>query len=250
MRRIFFKALLIFIPTILEPYLTTSIIVPLHPKHIVNVKRLLTNYEKQTVLPTEVVISMSEYQEHLHKNNIEEIISIKRPFNVIIATTPEKKQPGENRNIACSKANGDILIVNDADDMPHPQRVEIIRYLFELYNIDHLMHKYRLFEDPGTYKNPNYEVYDLNKIPFELESINFKALSAFMLFAQLKNIHNGNIAISRKVFKKIRWSNKAIAEDQEFNFMAYQNFKNRIIVNLPLIDYISYYSTSLKVTYE
>ena len=118
--------------------LTTSIIIPCNFKHAHLLYNLLKHYKKQTVLPDEIIISLSEV------NQVSDLI-IKRlqdeqwPFPVKLLLSDQKMFAGENRNNACKNATADIFICQDADDIPHPQRVEISKYFFENYDIDHLM---------------------------------------------------------------------------------------------------------------
>jgi len=93
----------------------------------------------QTVLPDEVVISLSEIDK-LNPALIKKFENKKYPFPVKLIKHRELLWAGPNRNSACEHAIGDIFICQDADDLPHPQRIEIIKYFFENFDVNHLIH--------------------------------------------------------------------------------------------------------------
>ena len=75
-----------------------------------------------------VIYDIFSGRNFLEKKKIE---NMKYPFKVIYIFHKECKYAGDNRNCACEKASGDIFITQDADDIPHPQRIEIIKYMFK-----------------------------------------------------------------------------------------------------------------------
>ena len=122
------------------------------------IKELLTAYEKQTVLPDEIVISVSQVQK-IPNNILDELQQGSWLFSVTILSSKKQLFAGQNRNIAGTHAKGDILICQDADDLPHSQRVEIIKYFFEQYNPDFLMHQYRLSHEIDIEILTEYDFY-------------------------------------------------------------------------------------------
>jgi glycosyltransferase involved in cell wall biosynthesis len=121
--------------------LSTSIVIPCHKKHIKFIPNLLSCYEEQTLKPNEVIVSISEVkskivflEEFLKKNHFS--------FSVKILINQDKLLAGPNRNRGCSAASNDIIILQDADDLPHPQRVEVISYFFQKYDYDILIHQW------------------------------------------------------------------------------------------------------------
>lgn len=201
----------------------TSIIVPCHTKHFGLIPPLLTYYENQTILPDEVVIALNPIPpgDHAIREAIEVVKNNEYPFLVkIIVDEPGfSGSAGRNRNRACEHSTGDLLICQDADDIPHPQRTEIIKRLFENYHVDFLLHRWiptgnnfrnYLFDDIlalSTYL-PRY-----TDIPFDY-------------------IHNGNIAITRAVFNAVRWPEiSGIGEDVQFCNRVFEKFKYKVGVN-------------------
>jgi hypothetical protein len=204
--------------------LTTSVIVPCHCDHFVFLEPLLSAYRDQTVLPDEVIVSLCEAQ-NVPAASILALEQTPWPFSLTILKHKQKLPPGANRNAACSCATQEIVISQDADDLPHPQRVEIIRYLFETAGIDHLLHqwissqdKFELYDVESVGKKTvSYQIYDLVDVPY---------------------LHNGNNAFRRTLFEKVHWKpSREIQEDVLFNRIAYVFTKNRLILKLPLVMY-------------
>lgn len=213
--------------------LKTSIIVPCCAQHAEHLYGLVRLYESQTVLPDEIVISLSESDKVPHAI-IDALQKEAWRFPVILLLSQEKLFAGQNRNIACEHAKGDIFICQDADDFPHPQRVEIIKYFFQKYKIKHLMHLYSIIK---PHESGSTEIYtDLSKITYSFPRI-FE-----MVYGQGTN---GNVAMLKSVFDKLRWSSKPRGQDTEFNAKVYKRtrIKERIFIAVPLLLYRQYLSS-------
>jgi Glycosyltransferases, probably involved in cell wall biogenesis len=163
-------------------------------------------------------------------------------FPCTIITSHAIQYAGENRNIGCRNATGDIFILQDADDIPHPQRIEIISYFFEHYPIDHLMHYYEMVNSHK--KSTNFSlIHDIKNIRHEhrkqFRSINVSNIRGNHLF------HNGNIAIKKRVFDHIQWSNTLKrGQDYDFNLRIYEKFnKQTLLLHIPLMYYRMFLST-------
>lgn len=216
--------------------LKTSVIIPCHPKHAIQLYALLEEYAQQTVLPDEVVIALSEVNV-IAPSLITELKNESWPFQLTIVTSEKKQFAGQNRNIACSHATGDIFICQDADDIPHPQRIEIICYFFEHHGVDHLIHELLpLTKD----QQPDFQLFS------DFEQIKSRKPVTFKDIWKAGKVTNGNIAISKEVFKKLKWPHNARGQDVYYNQTVYNHFKKRIIVYAPLIYYRQYLSTSRK----
>ena len=217
--------------------LKISIIIPCDYKHAYLLDSLLKTYEAQTKLPDEIIISLSQVNQ-VPNSIIKKLQNEQWAFPVKLLLYENQQSAGQNRNNACNKAIGDIFICQDADDIPHPQRVEIINYLFETYNIDHLIHSYCFSHELDFFK-----AFDPQKItPTWPKNFDYMRKS-------FKKFHNGNIAISRNVFKKIQWSNKVKGQDVEFNRMIYDcDTFNLCITEAELIIYRNELSSWIKTS--
>jgi hypothetical protein len=211
----------------------TSVIIPCHYKHAQHLPGLLQAFSEQTLIPDEVVISLSE-RNKVPKHIIDSINTTSYPFSLCLISFEEPVSDGGNRNYACAHATGDLLICHDADDIPLPQRVEIIKYFFDVYQIDHLMHRwcgetdhqpfFKDFEKIGRFHLPEYRDYPLH------------AGGRFT---------NGHVSISRQLFGVIRWDTAfRLGVDVDFNRKAYALFPNTtIVLEEPLSVYRQRFST-------
>jgi glycosyltransferase involved in cell wall biosynthesis len=173
--------------------LKTTVIIPCHYKHQQYVADLLKSYSEQTVIPDEIVISFSECKK-VSQDLIESITSVFYPFRLVVLAFENVLLAGANRNKCCACATGDIFICQDADDLPHPQRIEIIKKFFEIYKIDFLMHAWRS---------------TIDQIP---SFIKFEEISSFSTKNFNENLWsgkyaNGAIAFRREIFDSIKYNN-------------------------------------------
>ena len=204
--------ILLFVPRIESlkktppSYETTSLLIPCHATHAPLLYPLLETYRKQTLLPDEIVISLSSSNE-VNPSLVQKLLETPWPFPVKLELSQKRLFAGENRNRAAFSSFGDILILQDADDLPHPRRVEIIRELFQKYHIDHLMHLWATGALPETS--------DLLCIQ----------LDSYEKSEEIPFIHNGNIAIARHVFLQIPWPKDPKGQDVAFNQKVYKRFR-------------------------
>lgn len=206
--------------------LKISVIVPCTYKHVDLLYHLLKIYEQQTVLPHEVIISLSEADKSTIP--ITKIVNMVRwKFRVKLLVSNSKQYAGTNRNIASENAKGDILVYQDADDLPHPQRIEIIKYFFEHYNIDHLVHHYIFAKDIEE-----LPVLDPHHINFAYQDNDFDST-----WKRNPEIHIGCPAITKDVFEQIKWPDTAHREDWNFTRMVYRNAPLCMIIKAPLYIY-------------
>lgn len=202
---------------------TTSIIVPCGHSHYYLLPELLDHLSYQTKLPDEVVISLSGTQE-LDIDNIRSFESKQYPFQLTLLKTSHKLSAGQNRNLASDIARGDILIYQDADDLPHPQRTEMICFFFEQFELDHLLHLWQKikpfpFMDPSIVKSTKIHSYD------QMKQISLP-------------VHNGNLSILRSVFKTIKWDPTWTPEaDITFTKAVHQYGFRSALIEAPLVSY-------------
>lgn len=217
--------------------LSVSVIVPCHYVHFQLVPELLSFLAEQTSLPEEVVISVSEAS----KIPLDSMTAVQNkywPFLLTILSTDEKLSAGQNRNKACSVASGDLFIYQDADDIPHPQRVELIRSLFKSNDIEHLMHFWILPHDSFDFYKPE-KIQDL----FELTHNYERAVNYYEEIPNYGHVTNGNIAILRKIYEKISWPTLTTGEDESFNRSVYAAGYKTAVLKAPLLIYRNQFSS-------
>lgn len=200
---------------------TTSVCIPCHALHAKYLSSLLNALAEQTVSPDEVVISLSDMSA-VSFQIINLLRSTQWPFSLQLLLWNEKVSEGDNRNRACSVAKGDILICQDADDLLHSQRIEIIKYFFSNYDIDYLLHSFFI---KGWKYNEDFE----NK-HLEIDQLGF-FLSQNMEHTNIQRIATGPISIRRDVFKQVQWSCAfMIGADVKFFEDVRQRYSNGIIL--------------------
>lgn len=200
-----------------------SILIPCHYSHFPLLEELLQAYAEQTVIPEEVVISLSQYQE-VEIGSIDALEQKTWPFKLIVLKQPKKCAAGTNRKLAAQASSGEILMCQDADDLPHPQRVEIVKYIFENYLVSHLIHS--LVPDYGE-----FEFYDKYSIPLKETSQNILFEGIPELGGTFIPLHHGNVCLSKTILSTISWDDSFMgAEDMRFNFRAWNLVPRRSFV--------------------
>jgi hypothetical protein len=132
-----------------------GVCIPCHVSHIKYLPKCLESIENQTHHPDVVSISISE------TDTVPELPNYL--FEVKLTISNEHQCEGKNRNIAASMIDTEIVTFFDADDIMHPQRLEIIHHAFE-QNIDGFIH------DNKMCAASQYRTRSINKIPWEKTS--------------------------------------------------------------------------------
>ncbi len=239
-----------------------SVIVPCVSRHIVFLPSLLEELKKQSRLPDEVVISISEADPSYYLD-VENLKVQQWPFALKLLSSQEKQSTGKNRNIAAKHSSGDVLLLQDADDLPHPQRIEILGYIFEHYSIDYVLHQWMPGDtwranSPASFKNcpdgflrynhkeirnrvislkendiTHREISDLQSVHDVINSRLFK-----MCESKMKYITWGSAAISRKVYETLRWQEDyRQGEDVIYGHKVIKKFHRFFLLPMPLIKY-------------
>ena len=222
---------------------TIGIVIPCYKPHIGLLKRVLDSIEKQTKKPDMVIVSCSS-SEPSDIPYTQEDYSF--PFKIY--THKEKKNISENKNFGTRLINTDIVTYFDADDIMHPQRIEIIYNGFIKYpNMKLLIHSLRL--------NPidlNYPKYDINYINYEMDTfyickwgaLNFKNKSN-------RNIHNSHSSIKKSLFDEIQYVETPDAkgfEDTLFNRTLINKYPNNGFIGYCECDLTWYFPSGTQGT--
>lgn len=200
-----------------RPAFTVSVVVPCAHVHVQHLSGLLAALQAQTRRPDQIIFAVSGGQAAELPTLDAEVIH-----------SPQKHTAGSNRNRGGVAARGDVVVYQDADDLPHPQRIEIVAALFEKYQIDHLMHFYnRSAERP--------EEFALKKA---LKRAKYRTSST------VGGVTNGNPAVARALLNVIRWpEHPNIGEDLEFNAEVLKHTKRTAVIDLPLLTYRQNFSS-------
>lgn len=220
-------------------HLTTTVIIPCTPKHFVHIYPLLEHYANQTTLPDEVVISLS----YAHQANPWELMRVKQkqwPFPVQLLEHAGKKTAGENRNLAFQQAHGDIIVSQDADDIPHPKRIEIVKHFFENYYVDHLMHSW-FIDDPEMENEVEHLALDFEDyVVGEIEAYRATTFDVAVGIPGF-GMHNGQACFSKEALAACTWPS-GYGEDVELNRIIYRMYENTVVLKARLLMYRNYLS--------
>lgn len=230
-----------------------SIFIPTIPNHIKYLDKLFHYIYDSTVIPDEVIMSVSDYNK-CDKNIIN---TIENKYKINIIKHDKIMLAGPNRQVSKDSCFGDIIMYQDADDLPHRQRVEIVKYFFEKYDIVHLNHSY-LPNNTLDFKIDNYddikminsqEIFDKYFPSNVLENcINYCGAygSGFNL-----PFHAGVPCIKKEVLDVVKWKDRDEltyspswniksfkgAEDYEFCMETLYHFNKSILIDSKIYSY-------------
>jgi hypothetical protein len=200
-----------------------SVIIPCHHLHFSFLEPLIFLLQGQLDQADEVVISLSGV-EQIPEAQIQKFERRSWPFVCKLIKIQGSKSASENRNIASLHSTGDLLICQDADDLPHLQRFKIIRFLFEQYQIDFLLHQFEM------------QSIDRRPISFPLAVSKCFAFEEWEEHKTLYYVHHGCPAFLRPVWEAVKWEPSPV-EDYFFNQKAALLFPKKALLFLPLIAY-------------
>ena len=224
-----------------------SVVIPATDGNFGYLNCILRHYEDSTQTPNEVVISISNAHK-LESSDIDWLEDkFKNTFELKVIRHSCTMIQGPNRDSVTKSATGDIIISNDADDIPHPQRVQIIKKLFTENDIVQLNHGYQTkksfqfvqdmeivsCEKVFNHHFPNCDP-NLKDRP-NPHDLGFHAPYGGNL---PWTIHAGNVAFSKDVFDVMSWRHtEEIAWDYDFCMDVLYHFKKSMIIDAPLLWY-------------
>jgi hypothetical protein len=137
--------------------MTIDLFIPTVPAHITHLDKIFSLYETSTVLPTNIYVSVTQYEECKDEVSILE----NKWKNITFLKTNDKLLAGPNRQRSKEFCNSDIIVYHDSDDYPHIQRLEIIKYFFENYDILHLNHSY---DNKTAYNEKHIDIQNISTV--------------------------------------------------------------------------------------
>ena len=233
-----------------------SIIIPCFKDHIYSVFNiiccfLLENkiYENDTNI--KLINNITIICNGLEDNHITEIIKQQTFFDnyysegfIKYEIYKENVPPGKARemgikSISLNKENK-YCIFHDADDIPHPQKIRILKYFFMRYNCDHILH---LFQPLG-FNFINYD--DFSHIMYTktkkiIQYIKKKKKVNFDIGNIIKaRVSQGLISVRLNAIKDIKWTSKMSGEDKAFNKISLHMGNKLIMLDCYLSEYDRY----------
>lgn len=205
--------------------MTIGIAIPTYVGHINYLDKLLYTISKSSLQPSQVSVSISSFDGDLNLGDY--------PFELIVSKTSERKNPSQNRNIAASKLNTDIISFIDGDDLPHKKRNEYLLNSFKM-GCDCVVHNYHQNSDHGS----NWFESDMNQIDYHHNYID--SIINGCPFALNSNINNhkdyhcAHISIKKEIFNILKFD-----ESEEIVYREDSEYTKELIKNNIKISYLS-----------
>jgi glycosyltransferase involved in cell wall biosynthesis len=220
-----------------------GVAIPCYIGHIDPLFKLLDSIQNQTVIPDKVVVSSSSTKKtDLELNCYFEKVK-QYTFFLEIITIEEKKNAAQNRNIAASKLSDlDYITFIDADDIMHPQRIEILLKVFQQHDSDIILHNF--FIDV-TFEKELFKKIENNEIDIRCNSLrqNYSGCIEHINCAE-EGIHHSQVSIKNKVFNKIQFPEEFEFNRKEDCIFCHRVFSLPNINNSYIANKLSYYSPS------
>lgn len=228
-----------------------SIIIPCVDKHLSLVEKLLETMKLYTRKPEEVIVSVSP--KFLNLNLEQEKNRIESKYeNVTILVQKTITNTSVNSNKCIEKTTGDIVILCPADDVMHPQKLEIMEKLFTRYRETKLiLHRFKIkserdysledFKHIDIDENKIYTNFTSNSVPGNyppviIKNYDYKKIKPEQPYA------SGFIAVKKDVFEKIIFKNISTADDSLFITDVHNEYDKTLFFDECLYDYTPSYS--------
>lgn len=228
-----------------------SLVIPSTQNHFQYLDCVLKNYKNGTELPNEVIVSLSNA--HLvPTDKIDELEKkYQNQFDVFkILRHNRTIQEGPNRGEGSKASTCDYITYHDSDDIPHPQRIEIIKHFFKNYDILHLNHSYTYEQGFNTLKIDEIKHVDSEKIyrTHFGDSFDDEKQRPIYHYNNLENKSYGNnqgfhvcggpTTIHKSVLDTVKWNDERILSyDYDFCMDTLFYLKKSMIIDAPLIWY-------------
>jgi len=238
---------------------STSVIIP-HYNQSIFLDEALFYLSKQTTLPDEVIIVDDqskdiEQVEKLHKKYCSSL-------NIKLLKPQHKLYSGKCRQYGAEAASSNIIIMHDADDISHVNRIKLTKKFFQKQplalhmNVGHSRFRNSYFNFFSKFEN-----IDLNKFIITPDKIGTRMKKMFVKqnFSSLNQYNirtgcygtegdyfwgstSGHVAYNRKLVSLIQWTSPknyvfTKHEDYDFNFLLFLAGQNSYEINLPLVAY-------------
>ena len=186
--------------------LHVSVVVPCAATHVPHLPELIRHLNEQTDRPDEIVVAVSGVPQPpaLPKDRV--------PIKLV--HDGARRNAAQNRNRGTAASRGHVVVYQDADDVPHAQRIEVIRHLFTHFEIEHLMHGFMMTVNGHTPDGWTVGRYDVQHAARQ-------HTKRVRRYAFEMGLTNGNPAVLRSLAMASPWpEHRSVGEDVAFNALA------------------------------
>jgi glycosyltransferase involved in cell wall biosynthesis len=213
--------------------MSIGVAIPCYYGHINNLTNLLDSIENQSIKPDKVVVSCSSTKELFETK--------KYSFPLEIIITEEHKNAAQNRNIATEQLKDmDYITFIDADDIMHPQRIEILLKVFRDTDCDIILHNFHL-----EFANFEY-ITEINKRINELMQCYSGCIrhKDFYRYNKSDLIHHSQSSIKQHIFDKVKYPEEKEYARKEDCVFCHRVFSIHNIKNVYISNQLSLYKPS------
>jgi len=213
-----------------------GVAIPCYHGHIENLFYLLDSIQSQTVLPDKVVVSCSSTKLVENKNVY--------TFSLDIIICEEKKNAAQNRNIAASKLlDMDYITFIDADDVMHPERIEILLDVIKKHGSDIILHN---FYDETEYNDNIFDKIQMKNVRTNLLIQSWTGCITHVngYNNSIDKIHHSQVTVKKNIFEKVKFPEQEEFHKKEDCIFCYKVFSLINIKNAYIQNKLSYYKPS------
>lgn len=218
-----------------------SVVIPIFPPHVNFLEDSIKSLEKQTYKPDEIIIALSET--NLEQSN-EIINNIKSDLNIIMLPTTEKQYAGQNRNRGALIAKNEIICFIDVDDESHPQKLEIVKHIFEKYDPNMFIHRFLEKKEFTLYNIDDIEIVDSSVIfndtfgnPPDRKHVIPGGSDKQICVGTQDRIHHGHVSVNKRIFNEVKYNDDFMGQDAEFCRSVLWKYNNTLYSSLELVNF-------------
>jgi hypothetical protein len=206
-----------------------GVAVSCYVNHLPLLIELFDSIECQTRLPDKVVVSCSSTKKEEELKNIK-----KYSFDYEIIYTNEYKKAATNRNIAISNLlDMEYITFIDADDIMHPQRIELLLRTFDETSGDIILHNFSYENNLKPIKNLKYSINEL-----------FVSNCGCITSQYNYRIHHSQCTVRRYILEFVLFNEDILYDKKEDCKFCYDVFKLINVVNVYIMNELSWYRPS------
>lgn len=174
--------------------LTIGVAIPCYKPHYHFLNRMIASIVGQTHKPDQVVVSCSSWDYDGAQNFTTGGVS------VTIVYAQRRILQAENRNVAASLLDTDIISFIDADDLMLPRRLEYVVRMFEETKCDGVVHDYQYVKHGSNTPFEKEGEYMPSRDPIVKDPVHVGCNAAGE-----HTIHHAHVSITRDVFSRFQY---------------------------------------------